>query len=88
MKKNMIIGLLCIVAAMSLLYNFYLKDQSDRLLGMLVENQRTAEEMHAQSTIKMEEAVQQLALTNSQLAETMRQLQIAQEELNKIKRPK
>ena len=88
MKKNIIIALLLVVAVVSIVFSLYQKSQADLCIERAIGLQKAAEANEDQFKLKENEALQQLALANSQLAETLLQLQIAQEELNKIKRSK
>jgi uncharacterized membrane protein len=85
MKKNIIIALLSGISVLFLTFSLYQKSQADISTERAVKLQKEAGELLHQSKMKEYEAQQQLVRTNSELAITIQQLQIAQDELKKIK---
>jgi hypothetical protein len=81
MKKNIIIALLSGISVLFLTFSLYQKSQADISTERAVKLQRDYEECHDQSRKKEYEVQQRLAITNSQLATVIQQLQTAQEEL-------
>jgi len=75
--------LLVVIASLSIIFSIYQKSQADISTERAVKLQRDYEECHDQSKKKEYEVQQQLAMTNSQLATVIQQLQTAQEELKK-----
>lgn len=78
MKKNLIIGLLTLVAVLSIAYGYYQKDRAD-------ENERLAREMMIKAEEQQKLAEQQRRIAEMNMMEAMRQREIAQAELQKIK---
>lgn len=83
MKKNLVIALLAVVSVLSLAYGFYQKQEADKFELMAQENERQAIEMRSLAEQQLKLAKQQQMIAESNMVETIRQRQIAEERSRK-----
>lgn len=88
MKKNIIIVLLSVLLILSIAFGYYQKTEADKFEALAIENGKIAREASINAEKQMKLAEEQRAMAVMSMAEAVKQREIAQENLEKMKRAK
>ena len=88
MNKNIIIALLSVLLILSIAFGFYQKTEAGKFEALAIENEKMAREAAINAEEQMKLAERHRAMAMMSMAEAVKQREIAQEKLEKMKHAK